>query len=322
MGVRDIQVEELYSLDPETLRSMEPIYGLIFLFKWQQQQRGKAAGESSGTNVGEETSNVYFAQQIIQNACATQAILSVLLNRPEIELGEILGNFKSFSVDLPADMRGLALTNCDQIRDVHNSFVRPESFLADGAARPATEDDDVFHFVSYVPVDGRLYELDGLKPGPIDHGPTGDWLEDVGRVIQKRMAEYSQEEIRFNLMAVIGDRRKMLNQRVSSIEASISKLLARLEALRLDDKDEEEMSKLESQIGQLSVERADLEHLVQLENGKFARYKFDNSLRKHNFIPLVYQLVRAMAGKGVLEDAMAKAEEKAKARRVHRQLQL
>ena len=29
---------------------------------------------------------------------------------------------------------------------------------------------ETFHYVSYVPINGRLFELDGLKPGPIDHG--------------------------------------------------------------------------------------------------------------------------------------------------------
>lgn len=29
---------------------------------------------------------------------------------------------------------------------------------------------EAFHFVSYVPIKGRLFELDGLKPYPIDHG--------------------------------------------------------------------------------------------------------------------------------------------------------
>ena len=31
---------------------------------------------------------------------------------------------------------------------------------------------DAFHFVSYVPIKGRLFELDGLKPYPIDHGES------------------------------------------------------------------------------------------------------------------------------------------------------
>lgn len=29
---------------------------------------------------------------------------------------------------------------------------------------------EAFHFVSYVPITGRLFELDGLKVYPIDHG--------------------------------------------------------------------------------------------------------------------------------------------------------
>lgn len=29
---------------------------------------------------------------------------------------------------------------------------------------------EAFHYVSYVPINGRLFELDGLKPYPIDHG--------------------------------------------------------------------------------------------------------------------------------------------------------
>ena len=51
----------------------------------------------------------------------------------------------------------------------------------------------MFHFVTYVPINGRLYELDGLKEGPVDHGkvPEGtDWLDVVIPVLMERMAKY------------------------------------------------------------------------------------------------------------------------------------
>lgn len=36
---------------------------------------------------------------------------------------------------------------------------------------------EAFHFVSYVPIKDRLFELDGLKAYPIDHGITDTDIE-------------------------------------------------------------------------------------------------------------------------------------------------
>uniref|UniRef100_A0A1D2AGD0 Ubiquitin carboxyl-terminal hydrolase n=1 Tax=Auxenochlorella protothecoides TaxID=3075 RepID=A0A1D2AGD0_AUXPR len=165
LGVKGVQVEELYSLDADSLQAFEPIYGLIFLFKWQAEPVARPMYPEY------EERGIFFAKQVINNACATQAILSILLNRPELDIGEELSQFRDFTAGFPADLRGEAIGNSETIREVHNSFTAPHALLPEN---PETDSEgEAFHFVAYTHRDGSIWELDGLQPGPVCLGEAG-----------------------------------------------------------------------------------------------------------------------------------------------------
>lgn len=168
---------------------------------------------------------MFFAKQVINNACATQAILSVLLNcfHSDVNLGPTLTAFREFSSSFDPAMKGLALSNCDQIREVHNSFARQQMFEFD--FKTTAKDEDVFHFVAYIPFEGRLYELDGLKDGPIDLGAIAEgteWTDVAKPVIQKRIQKYSEGEILFNLLALISDRKMLFERQLEELQKQLT----------------------------------------------------------------------------------------------------
>lgn len=135
----------------------------------------------------------------------------------------------SLSLSFCLQMRGEAISNSDLIRKAHNGFARPEPFIfEEKKSRDSDDADDAFHFIGYLPIHGKLYELDGLKPGPIlIHTPEGvtvdssNWMGFARTAIQTRLAQYASKEIRFNLMALIGNQAEQIKQKIAKIEASI-----------------------------------------------------------------------------------------------------
>ncbi|KAI8985157.1 ubiquitin carboxyl-terminal hydrolase [Pilobolus umbonatus] len=293
MGCRGVQMAEIWSLDESATEDLKPIYGLIFLFKWQ-----KGMGQQVPVQpVDSSSDHVFFANQVITNACATQAILSILLNRDDIDIGDELRNFKEFTADFPPDMKGLAISNSDLIRSVHNSFARSDPFVNEIVDPNANKDEDVYHFIAYTPINGVIYELDGLSNGPVSLGPCDEsnWIKKTNEAIMQRMSRYDNSEFHFSLMALIKDKLESYEEEIEEVDG----LLLSLPEDASDDR------------FRLNDQRSQLEHKRQIEKEKRAGWHRENVLRKHNFIPIIYHLLRSLADKNELEPLVNNAKTKA-----------
>jgi len=253
------------------------VYGVIFLFKYIGSSSSSSTPQDGTYDTqAVEDKGLFFAAQTIQNACGTQAILSVILNNDgidphthttggsnysAIDIGSELRDFKDFTTGFPSDLRGEALSNSSLIRTTHNSFARSSPF-ADETQREATGTEDVFHFIGYITHNDTLYELDGLQPYPISHGPCTleEFPEKIIPVLQRRIERYPAGEVRFNLMAVCRD-------------------------LRIQAQD----------IG-------DMEALAR-EKRKRTQWEWENALRRHNFVGFTGEIL-----KGVVKQKLKNGE--------------
>lgn len=246
---------------------------------------------SDGTLLKDENilSELFFAKQVINNACATQALINLLMNcyHADLKLGSTLGDFKEFTKCFDSQMKGLSLSNAEQIRQVHNSFARQQVFEFENKSKKKDKE-DVFHFIAYLPFAGHLIELDGLKPGPYDLGliPEGqDWISIARPHIEKRMQKYATGEIHFNLMALVSDQKMVATNRIKELEAA------------------------NTEDAKVQIEH--LKMVIHDEEAKMACYKAENIRRKHNYLPMIIEVLQALGKEGKLVEQFEKAKQKA-----------
>ncbi|XP_023015317.1 ubiquitin carboxyl-terminal hydrolase calypso [Leptinotarsa decemlineata] len=303
-GVKGVQVEEIYDLN-KPLDS--PVYGFIFLFRWIEERRSRRkVVEQNETFVKDEdiVNNIFFAQQMVPNSCATHALISILLNCPTIHLGETLARLKAHTYGMSPDNKGWAIGNTPELACAHNSHAMPlaKRRLEKGSGVSTGRfTGEAFHFVSFVPIGGRLFELDGLKPFPIDHGPCNDmeWTDKFRCVITNRLGITADEynEIRFNLMAVVPDRRLAIQHKLKMLRTNKQIVLDALQHLvKIKDKagnafksdSQLEGNKSSSNVNVEEKKTEDLHEEETEDDAKAAKNETTSNITKVTLCPLDY----------------------------------
>ncbi|WVQ69027.1 uncharacterized protein L199_007239 [Kwoniella botswanensis] len=299
LGVKGLQVDDLYSLDEATLSTLKPIHALIFLFKYVEPSASESEG-TSGVEVDPLDTGVWFANQVINNSCGTVAALNAVMNIPtqesqhaeeSIELGEELGNLREFGAGMESLDLGHLISSSPHIREVHNSFSKSSPFSMDPSAFPEREEEDAYHFIAYLPINGILYELDGLRRNPIMHSPideeNGDWLNNARETVEGRIATYPPGSLMFNLLCIRSSPLPRLQRQLNDPSTN------QTEKYQIQDQLEHELSK--SNRGQL-----------------------ENTLRRNNLLPVVFQLFKGLGESGLAGKAVEEARAKGKERREKR----
>ena len=65
-----------------------------------------------------------LTRQTVNYSCASVALLNIINNLDEVELGDELQQFKEFTMDFTPALRGDAISKFKFVRDIHNSFAR------------------------------------------------------------------------------------------------------------------------------------------------------------------------------------------------------
>ncbi|EAU31116.1 conserved hypothetical protein [Aspergillus terreus NIH2624] len=215
-GVKGVKVQEVVSLDDEMMALLnKPVYGLIFLFRWREDDPEKQEASCP--------EGIWFANQVClhainldlmsematnalrqtaSNACASVALLNIVNNIEEIELGEHLQHFKDFTMKFTPALRGDAISNFDFVKQVHNSFARKMDILnSDLQLKQETASPSSSRYERLV-LD-RPASVITCITGPCT--PDDDWLELVRPNIITRMAEYEEGQIQFSILSLARD---------------------------------------------------------------------------------------------------------------------
>lgn len=177
-----------------------PCCAFVFLFPITENYVKHSEKEQRGI----EDPKVYFMKQTIGNACGTIALVHSIANnrkRPMLLKDEsVLKSFFDATNDMTPEKRGKKLESNEEISKAHQTSAQC------GQSREIAADEHVdLHFVAIVNVGGKIYELDGRKPLPVEHGncPNEDEFVTKAADVCRGFIERDPDQTRFSIVALV-----------------------------------------------------------------------------------------------------------------------
>lgn len=200
-----MQFNEVLSLEDWALDMVpQPVHAVVMLYPIKPVQEDFAAQQdakiaSDGQTVSD---NVKYIKQTIGNACGTIGILHALTNCDKSLLGlkgdSYIEKFMKATDGKSPNEIAEYLNNDDELEGTH------EAAASEGQTEQVNIDEPVNnHFVCFSQVDGCLYELDGRRKGPVNHGPSasGTLLADACAILRQYIAR-DPDEVRFTIVVL------------------------------------------------------------------------------------------------------------------------
>ncbi|GBC03907.1 hypothetical protein RclHR1_00540017 [Rhizophagus clarus] len=201
LGVsKDWAYTDVWGLDDELLLMIpQPVKAVVLLFPiTENYERDYKEEVNQIKEKGQEVSpNVVFFKQTIPNACGTIGLLhSLASNTDVIKIDGPLKNLLDKTKNLTPEERAKVLEEDEELAEAH------QASASSGQTKAPRSDEDVdSHFAAFIEKEGSLYELDGRKPFPINHGKCTDLLKDSAKIIKKFM-QRDPDKIQFTVIAL------------------------------------------------------------------------------------------------------------------------
>lgn len=167
---------DVYSLDADQLAHIpRPVLALLVIIPmnpaWHRNRDDEDAEKSDYAGFGPDEPVIWF-KQTIGHACGSIGLLHCLINGPAKEFitpGSDLAKIRSAAISLDMTARAQMLYDNEAFETAHKSV----QLKGDSVADPSGEKNGG-HFVSFVKSNGRLWELEGSRKGPLDRGSLED----------------------------------------------------------------------------------------------------------------------------------------------------